>query len=73
MRVTPIFHVDGMERGHSILAVYLLVLLFLIVSGVSLHLVAHDYENRSDWFRILVLVLYGMSGILALLLFLPNE
>lgn len=50
---------------------YLLAFLFLIASGVSLHLlhlVSHSSENRARRFRFIVVVLYGMSGMLVLLM-----
>lgn len=52
---------------------YLLFVLFLIASGGSLFLVAQNDENRPHWFRTKVMVLYGLSGILVLLLFVPSH
>jgi len=51
---------------------YLIVFLFLIASGASLQLVAREQESRTHRFRILVMVLYGMTGIAALLLLFPG-
>jgi hypothetical protein len=52
---------------------YILVFLFLIVSGLSLHLVALEDENRAQSFRSIVIVLYGISGIIVLFIFVQRQ
>ena len=61
--------VRGLKALHKLNPDYLLGFLFLIVSGVTLHLVAQNGQKTMHRFRTIIMVLYGIAGILVLFQF----
>lgn len=51
---------------------YMLVLLFLIISGVSLNFVVNVDVKRTQRFRTIIIALYGITGIVLLLILLSD-
>ncbi len=48
---------------------YMLFFLFLTISGLSLNFVLKVDVKRTQWFRTIIIALYGITGIAFLLIF----